>query len=251
MEPLAPAAVSVWGYCTWTFLHTLAAKYPHSPTLDQKRAAKDLFESLAEILPCTLCQGHYTKLIAESPPAVNSRNDLVHWLWAAHNLVNERLGKPTVAFADCLRRFNTIEMPQWGPYAWRAMHLICFGAPEQFTGSQQSAYARFFGSLAWVMPFESARVTYVAVVRSKPLGLDKLTGRSALSRWMVDVHNMANFILLKPEQMAYEEAKQLYGRSVAPCSDGKQMVEQAPTMDESLEFVPDSKLKQWLIGWLC
>ena len=88
------------GQATWSFLHTLAAMYPVSPTPSEQRAAELLLGSLALLYPCTECREHYTLTLEERPPRVTSRSALEQWLCETHNEVNARLGKE---LADCAR----------------------------------------------------------------------------------------------------------------------------------------------------
>jgi hypothetical protein len=85
---------SVWGPSAWRFLHAVSFAYPDSPDEQQRQAAKDLFQSLRQLIPCGDCCGHYCTEIQSHPPQVQSRDALSRWLVDLHNRVNVRLGKP-------------------------------------------------------------------------------------------------------------------------------------------------------------
>lgn len=88
------------GRGTWTFLHTVAAKYPAYPTKEEKTTAIQLMEMIAQIFPCEECRGHFRALVDDFPPTVNTQKEFSLWMCQAHNIVNKRFGKPVF---DCNR----------------------------------------------------------------------------------------------------------------------------------------------------
>ena len=81
--------------------------YPDEPTYSEKRAAKDLFNSLAQLLPCPLCRSHYKETIQKIPVEtwLDNRKSLIEWVWMVHNAVNERLGRPTITQTEFFKRY--------------------------------------------------------------------------------------------------------------------------------------------------
>jgi hypothetical protein len=57
-------------------------------------------EEFARRLPCGECRAHWSKLLAELPPELASREKYFAWTVAAHNAVNRRLGKPEMPEAE-------------------------------------------------------------------------------------------------------------------------------------------------------
>ncbi|KAF9764285.1 FAD-linked sulfhydryl oxidase ERV1 [Nosema granulosis] len=86
------------GRATWTLLHTMAAVYPAFPTVQHKKDTLQFIYLISQLYPCGECAGHFQKLLTQHPPQVSSHDEFVGWLCKAHNVVNERLGKPIV---DC------------------------------------------------------------------------------------------------------------------------------------------------------
>ena len=99
---------AVWGPIFWTTMHIVTLGYSHTPTEQEKTAAKNFFESLAHVIPCPICKAHYSEVLAESPPAVNSRNDLVDWLFNLHNKVNVKLGKSEITFETFVAKMRAL-----------------------------------------------------------------------------------------------------------------------------------------------
>lgn len=67
-----------------------------------KEALKTFIETYQMVLPCFGCRLHFSQLLAEKPiPDV----DQFRWSVDIHNIVNERLGKPTVTYEDALKHW--------------------------------------------------------------------------------------------------------------------------------------------------
>lgn len=99
-HPLEPKA---WGTAAWKFLHACSFSYPDVPSEAQKNAARRVFESIGEILPCPICKGHYNDHLKSNPPRVSSKQELSRWLVDIHNAVNTSRGESVVEY-DTVRR---------------------------------------------------------------------------------------------------------------------------------------------------
>ncbi len=98
----------VWGPIFWDTMHIVSLAYPVEPTEEDKAGAKAFFESLAVVLPCPICRVHYAEKIRESPVAVNSKGELIYWVWDIHNQVNTLLKKPTITIDEFLNRMRSM-----------------------------------------------------------------------------------------------------------------------------------------------
>ncbi len=87
---------AVWGPFFWLTMHIVALGYPAEPTYTDKKAAKDFYESLANLIPCPVCREHYKEHLKNFPltPNLDSRSDLFRWSVDLHNAVNKMLNKP-------------------------------------------------------------------------------------------------------------------------------------------------------------
>lgn len=81
-------------------LHTTAAYFPDAPTPAESAAARALVDAVALLYPCAHCRDGFAETVAAAPPDVSSRRAFSAWLCAAHNAVNEKLGKPAFACDD-------------------------------------------------------------------------------------------------------------------------------------------------------
>jgi hypothetical protein len=89
----------VWGPAGWLFLHSVSFGYPlkiDNSNSSKKIEYKVFFESIGDILPCKYCRESYNKYIQEIPidDHLNSRDELVKWLYLIHNKVNNKLNVP-------------------------------------------------------------------------------------------------------------------------------------------------------------
>lgn len=90
----------VWGPAGWLFLHCITFGYPYAinpnnPDHDNKKSDyKQFFELLGKVFPCKYCRESYQVFIKELPidKYLNTRKDLITWLYKIHNKVNNKLG---------------------------------------------------------------------------------------------------------------------------------------------------------------
>jgi hypothetical protein len=93
----------------------------------------------------------------------------------------------------------------WGPCVWASIHLICLGAPEQFSGNQLN-YRKFFESLPYVLPCDACKQHLTEHLEKHPMDAALAGGRDSLFTWSVQLHNAVNRSLGKPE-MTVEQAR--------------------------------------------
>lgn len=72
----------------------MMARFPETPTEDEKLALKTYITLFARLYPCGDCARHFQKLLAQYPPQVSGRNAASGWACHVHNQVNKRLKKP-------------------------------------------------------------------------------------------------------------------------------------------------------------
>ncbi|KAJ3174135.1 hypothetical protein HDU88_000103 [Geranomyces variabilis] len=100
--PCPPDSSSL-GSSTWTFLHTMAAYYPETPTKAEQLSMRNMISALTRFYPCGDCAEHLTQEVIRNPPVVTSNRALSNWFCQVHNEVNERQGKPKF---DCSKVFE-------------------------------------------------------------------------------------------------------------------------------------------------
>jgi len=122
----------VWGPFFWHTIHIAALGYPQNPTYTDKKAAKEFFESLQWMLPCSVCRDHYAKHIVENPIStfLDKRADLFRWTIDIHNAVNESLKKPKWTEQEVLAYYNRLgkrdRSPVWTKEDMKEVDLQSF-----------------------------------------------------------------------------------------------------------------------------
>ena len=89
-----PPDVQKLGAASWTFLHSMAAKYPDNPTQEERQDMREFLKLFSHVYPCTWCAHDFEKYITKHSPRVESKEELSRWLCEAHNHVNVKLSKP-------------------------------------------------------------------------------------------------------------------------------------------------------------
>ena len=92
-DSLCPPDVQDLGRGSWTFLHSLAAYYPDSPTPEQIKDMDQFMQIWSRVYPCEYCAEHMRMWMAEHPPQTESQKSFSRWMCELHNEVNVRLGK--------------------------------------------------------------------------------------------------------------------------------------------------------------
>lgn len=93
-----------WGPYFWGTLHLACLSAPNVLTQEHKEAFQALVESYTKVLPCPMCQVHFTEVLQKYPLQDNldTADRLFLWSVAVHNEVNESIGKPQVKPVDAL-----------------------------------------------------------------------------------------------------------------------------------------------------
>lgn len=87
------------GRSMWIVLHSFAAQYAVKPTDEERDDMKRFLDGFIAHYPCLICRKHFRETVLPTLPYdVSSQEALERWVHAAHNRVNQRLGKPQYAF---------------------------------------------------------------------------------------------------------------------------------------------------------
>ena len=98
----------IWGPTYWSFLHTVAAHYPLKPTATERKVHYRLIHHFPEFIPHRTIAADFRRLLEANPvtPYLDNTAAFVRWVNHIHNVVNEKLDKPTVPLQDHLQAFK-------------------------------------------------------------------------------------------------------------------------------------------------
>lgn len=96
-----------WGNATWFLFHTLSEKLrPEYSNFAPKLFAE--FYKICDNLPCPDCRDHAIRTLATAKiNNIRERNDLIHFMWSFHNIVNNRTKKTFYSKEECLAKYKT------------------------------------------------------------------------------------------------------------------------------------------------
>lgn len=97
-----------WGPKMWDVMHTFSFAYPINPTSKQKEAALHFYSSIGHMIPCNNCSKHCIEYVQKNPITLNTKEDLILWVYTFHNEVNKRIGKMIYPLDRLYKRFEGI-----------------------------------------------------------------------------------------------------------------------------------------------
>jgi len=99
-----------WGPFFWHTIHIIALGYSTNPSYNEKKAAKEFFESLRFLIPCPVCREHYNTHIEKYPLTshIDRRSDLLRWTILLHNEVNKILEKKQYTEAEVIKYYSRL-----------------------------------------------------------------------------------------------------------------------------------------------
>ena len=89
-----------WGSYYWVVLHTQAMCYPSQPTKAEKERMVRFLNDFMTLLPCTLCVNDARDYMVSHPPSLASNIEFELWVYAFHNHVNLKIGKPIITLKE-------------------------------------------------------------------------------------------------------------------------------------------------------
>jgi hypothetical protein len=99
----------IWGDKAWFFLHSITLSYPDIPSSQQIDDYHHFFMNIHKVLPCSKCRDNYIRHLQELPltkEMMQSKENVIVWLFNIHNLVNVENKKPVMEFKDFKRLYE-------------------------------------------------------------------------------------------------------------------------------------------------
>ena len=107
-----------WGKLTWGLFHTIAEKTQDPKELNN---IKNLIISVCQNLPCPHCRDHANTYLKKKSihKTVQTKGDLIKYLWEFHNVVNVRTRKK-IQPPEILQQYSNVHfitlLNRWAMY---------------------------------------------------------------------------------------------------------------------------------------
>ena len=99
----------------------------------------------------------------------------------------------------------------WGPHAWFILHSISMALPDNVPVDKQKDLIQFMRSFGNLIPCNICKINYKTNLKiMSPLEKNVQT-RELFSKWLIDLHNIVNREIGKPE-MSYEAVVEKYDK---------------------------------------
>ena len=110
LKDINSSSPEVWGPGFWFSLHNGALKYPTEPSPLWKERMKNFIIGIPVMLPCEKCSYHASAYIESQYPnldeIVKNKDNLFTFFCNFHNIVNERLNKPTMSVKNAYELYS-------------------------------------------------------------------------------------------------------------------------------------------------
>jgi len=106
----------------------------------------------------------------------------------------------------------------WGPSLWHYLHTMSFNYPMNPTKADKKHYKDFIYSLTNVLPCKYCRINLVKNLKELPLTSKRLESRESFSRYVYELHELINTMLLKKSNLSYEDVRERYEHFRSRCT---------------------------------
>lgn len=109
----------------------------------------------------------------------------------------------------------------WGPPCWHFIHTMSFNYPVNPTEIQKKTYRDFILSLRSVLPCGKCRDNLEKNFKRLPLTMKEMKNRDTFSRYIYELHEVVNTMLLKKSNLTFEQVRDRYEHFRSQCSKKK------------------------------
>lgn len=110
LKDINSSSPEVWGPGFWFSLHNGALKYPDAPAPLWKERMKNFILGIPVMLPCEKCSHHAYAYIESQyqnlDEIVKNKQNLFTFFCNFHNIVNERLNKPSISITEAYKLYS-------------------------------------------------------------------------------------------------------------------------------------------------
>jgi len=89
-------------------MHIVSLGSPVAPSSEEKEGIRSFYESLQVVIPCPICREHYKEALHAKPIQLNSRAELIEWVYEIHNYINVQLGKRSYSWEEFIAHMKSL-----------------------------------------------------------------------------------------------------------------------------------------------
>ena len=89
-------------------MHIVSLGAPASPSAEEQAGIRAFYESLQVVIPCPVCREHYKQALVAMPIRLQSRAELIEWVYEIHNYINVELGKPSLSWEGFIAHMQSL-----------------------------------------------------------------------------------------------------------------------------------------------
>jgi len=112
----------------------------------------------------------------------------------------------------------------WGPALWHYLHTMSFNYPVNPTVADKKHYRDFIVNLQYVLPCKYCRMNLTNNFKKKPLKMSHMASRDTFSRYIYELHETVNKMLLKKSHLTYCDVRERYEHFRSRCTEEKPKV---------------------------
>ena len=109
----------------------------------------------------------------------------------------------------------------WGPALWHYLHTMSFNYPVKPTAADKKHYRDFIINLQYVLPCKYCRMNLTNNFKKKPLKMSHMASRDTFSRYIYELHETVNKMLLKKSHLTYSDVRERYEHFRSRCTEEK------------------------------
>jgi hypothetical protein len=111
----------------------------------------------------------------------------------------------------------------WGPPIWHFLHCISFNYPVEPSEEDKRHYMDFIYNLKHILPCGKCRKNLKNNFKKLPLKMEHLENRETFSKYVYDLHETVNTMLVKKSGLTYDMVRDRYEHFRARCLNGKEI----------------------------
>ena len=97
------------GPSAWLLLHSLASKIKEEKLIENKEKINNLIENICKNIQCPVCVEHATNYLNANKITLDSKNELINYLYIFHNIINKITGKKIISI-DIISNYEKVKI---------------------------------------------------------------------------------------------------------------------------------------------